>query len=135
MVQNKNQQKPPHMFAKGQIVEIFFKLDEFWKKSKSLFRTLFVDGIRLLTRLKTDMKGSFLSAGDSLLIRKRAIIESVNDELMNIAQVEHSRHRSLHDFLVNMMSAISAYCLFPKKPSIRLEPVSDTESCRQLCLF
>ena len=103
--------------------------------SKSLFRTLFVDGIHLLTRLKTNMKGSILSAGDSLLIRKRAIIESVNDELKNIAQVEHSRHRSLHDFLVNMMSAISAYCLFPKKPSIRLEPVSDTESCRQLCLL
>lgn len=103
--------------------------------SKSLFRTLFVDGIHLLTRLKTNMKGSILSAGDSLLIRKRAIIESVNDELKNIAQVEHSRHRSLHNFLVNMMSAISAYCLFPKKPSIRLEPVSDTESCRQLCLF
>ena len=103
--------------------------------SKSLFRTLFVDGIHLLTRLKTNMKGSILSAGDSLLIRKRAIIESVNDELKNIAQVEHSRHRSLHNFLVNMMSAISAYCLFPKKPSIRLEPVSDPESCRQLCLF
>ena len=103
--------------------------------SKSLFRTLFVDGIHLLTRLKTNMKGSILSAGDSLLIRKRAIIESVNDELKDIAQVEHSRHRSLHNFLVNMMSAISAYCLFPKKPSIRLEPVSDTESCRQLCLF
>ena len=106
-----------------------------WVLSKSLFRTLFVDGIHLLTRLKTNMKGSILSAGDSLLIRKRAIIESVNDELKNIAQVEHSRHRSLHNFLVNMMSAISAYCLFPKKPSIRLEPVSDTESCRQLCLF
>ena len=103
--------------------------------SKSLFRTLFVDGIHLLTRLKTNMKGSILSAGGSLLIRKRAIIESVNDELKNIAQVEHSRHRSLHDFLVNMMSAISAYYLFPKKPSIRLETVSDTESCRQLCLF
>ena len=103
--------------------------------SKYLFRTLFVDGIHLLTRLKTNMKGSILSAGDSLLIRKRAIIESVNDELKDIAQVEHSRHRSLHDFLVNMMSAISAYCLFPKKPSIRLEPVTDTESCRQLCLF
>ena len=103
--------------------------------SKSLFRTLFVDGIHLLTRLKSNMKGSILSAGDSLLIRKRAIIESVNDELKNIAQVEHSRHRSLHNFLVNMMSAISAYCLFPKKPSIRLEPVSATESCRQLCLF
>ena len=56
------------MFAKGQIVEIFFKLDEFWKKSKSLFRTLYVDGIHLLTRLKTNVKGSILSAGDSLLI-------------------------------------------------------------------
>ena len=56
------------MFAKDQIVEIFFKLDEFWKKSKSLFRTLFVDGIHLLTRLKTNMKGSILAAGDSLLI-------------------------------------------------------------------
>ena len=61
-----------------------------WVLSKPLFRTLFVDGIHLLTRLKTNMKGSILSAGDSLLIRKRAIIESVNDELKNIAQVEHS---------------------------------------------
>ena len=87
--------------------------------SKSLFRTLFVDGIHLLTRLKTNMKGSILSAGDSLLIRKRAIIESVNDELKNIAQVEHPRHRSLHNFLVNMMSAMSAYSLFPKKPLTR----------------
>lgn len=55
-----------------------------------------------------------MSVSDKLLLRKRAIIETVNDELKNIAQVEHSRHRSFHNFIVNMLGAIAAYCMFPK---------------------
>ena len=114
---NKNQQKPPPVFAKDQIMGVFFKLDEFWKKF-SHFSPKCIG--------QTDRKKRHYHRDGKM---------SVNDELKNIAQVEHSRHRSLHNFLVNMMSAISASCLFPKKPSIRLEPVSDTDSCRQLCLF
>ena len=67
----------------------------------------------------------------SLMLRKRALVESVNDELKNIAQIEHSRHRSFANFITNALSAIAAYCFFPKKPSISLVFVADN----QLTLF
>ena len=57
---------------------------------KNLFQRLFVDRIQLITKLKSNIKGALMSVSDRLLLRKRAIIETVNDELKNIAQVEHS---------------------------------------------
>ena len=73
------------------------------------------------------MKGALMSVSDRLLLRKRAIIETVNEELKNIAQVEHSRHRCFDNFIVNLLGAIAAYCLFPKKPSINLQRTIDTK--------
>ena len=93
---------------------------------KNLFQRLFVDGIQLITKLKSNMKGALMSVSDKLLLRKRAIIETVNDELKNIAQVEHSRHRSFENFIVNMLGAIAAYCVFPKKPCIHVQRTLDT---------
>ena len=68
-----------------------------------------------------------MSVSDKILIRKRAVIESVNDELKNMAQLEHSRHRSFSNFIVNAVAAIAAYCFFPKKPSISLEYYPDNQ--------
>ncbi len=99
--------------------------------SKNLFQRLFVDGIQLITKLKSNMKGALMSVSDRLLLRKRAIIEAVNDELKNIAQVEHSRHRCFDNFIVNLLGAIATYCLFPKKPCINVQRTIDT----QLVLF
>ena len=90
-----------------------------------------VGDIQLITKLKSNMKGALMSVSDKLLLRKRAIIETVNDELKNIAQVEHSRHRSFENFIVNMLGAIAAYCVFPKKPCIHVQRTLDT----QLALF
>ncbi len=73
------------------------------------------------------MKGALMSVSDRLLLRKRAIIETVNDELKNIALVEHSRHRSFDNFIVNLLGAISAYCFFPKKPCICVERTVDNQ--------
>ena len=98
---------------------------------KSLFRHMFVDGIQLITKLKSNMKGALMSVSDKLLLRKRAIIETVNDELKNIAQVEHSRHRSFDNFIVNILGAIAAYCMFPQKPCINVQRTFDT----RLALF
>ena len=98
------------------------------------FERLFVDGIQLITKLKSNMKGALMSLSDKLLLRKRAIIETVNDELKNIAQVEHSQHRSFGNFVVNLLGGIAAYCYFPKKPSIRVQTV-DISNDRQLTLF
>ena len=98
---------------------------------KNLFQRLFVDGIQLITKLKSNMKGALMSVSDRLLLRKRAIIEIVNDELKNIAQVEHSGHRCSDNFIVNLLGAIAAYCLFTKNPCINVQRTIDT----QLTLF
>lgn len=55
------------------------------------------------------------SVADEVLLRKRTIIETVNNELKNIAHIEHSRHRCFDNFIVNMLGALAAYCYFPKK--------------------
>ena len=99
--------------------------------SQKLFEKLFIDGIQLLTKLRKNMGNSLLSAYDKVLLRKRAIIESINDELKNICQIEHSRHRSFGGFITNSLAAIAAYCFLPKKPSINIQ----FESHSQLTLF
>ena len=98
---------------------------------KELFQRLFVNGIQLITKLKSNMTGALMSVSDKLLLRKRAIIETVNDELKNIAQIEHSRHRCFDNFIVNILGAIAAYCMFPKKTCINVQRTMDT----QLTLF
>lgn len=87
--------------------------------SKALTDMLFGNGIQLITAVRRNMKSKALSNEEKLLLRKRSVIETVNDELKNICHAEHTRHRSLNGFLLNLMSAIAAYSFFPKKPSIK----------------
>lgn len=88
---------------------------------KNLFQKLFVDNIQLITKLKSHMKGALMRVSDKLLLRKRAIMETVNDELKNIAPVEYSKHQCFDNFIVNLLEAIAAYCLSPKKPCINVQ--------------
>jgi len=90
---------------------------------QDLFNKLFIDGIQLITKLKNNMKGGLRPMYDRILLHKRALIESINDELKNIAKIEHSRHSSFPNFIVNLIGGIAVYCLFPKKPMINLERV------------
>lgn len=89
--------------------------------SKALTDMLFGNGIQLITAVRRNMKSKALSNEEKLLLRKRSVIETVNDELKNICHAEHTRHRSLNGFLLNLMSAIAAYSFFPKKPSIKMD--------------
>jgi hypothetical protein len=89
--------------------------------SKALSDLLFGNGIQLITQVRRNMKKKALSNEEKLLLRKRSVIETVNDELKNICQVEHTRHRSLNGFILNIMGAIAAYSFFPKKPSIKMD--------------
>ena len=57
---------------------------------------------------------------DKLLARKWVIVETVIDQLQNISQIEHSRHRSYTNFMVNIICGLIAYCHQPKKPSLNL---------------
>jgi hypothetical protein len=87
--------------------------------SKTLFETLFSTGVQLITSLRGGMKNKLMDFNDRLLLRKRFIIETINDQLKNISQIEHSRHRSPVNFLFNLVAALAAYQLQPKKPSLK----------------
>lgn len=86
---------------------------------QELFEKLFVEDIQLITGLKKNMKNKLMLLKDKILLRKRSIIETINDELKNICQIEHTRHRSFANYLTNLISGLIAYSYFPKKPSLR----------------
>jgi hypothetical protein len=86
--------------------------------STALSEQLIDNGLQLITRVKKNMKNKLMTLYDKFLLRKRAIIESVNDQLKNISQIEHTRHRSVWNFMVNILAGLIAYALQPKKPSI-----------------
>ena len=87
--------------------------------SKKLFQQLFDRGLQLITTLRRNMKPKLLSLWDKLMLRKRSLIETVNDQLKNISQIEHTRHRSPTGFVVNLLAGLIAYTHQPKKPAIR----------------
>jgi hypothetical protein len=82
---------------------------------------LVTHGLQLITKLRKKMHNRLLEWSDKLLLRKRAIIETITDQLKNISQIEHSRHRSPINFLVNLIAGLIAYCHQPKKPSLGLQ--------------
>ncbi len=61
-----------------------------------------------------------LSAWDRAMLSRRFIIETINDQLKNITQIEHSRHRSVHGFMLNIIAGLIAYSLKDNKPSLRI---------------
>jgi transposase len=90
--------------------------------SQPLFQQLLdTFGIQLITKLKSNMKNQLMNFADKVLLRKRAIVETIIDQLKNISQIEHSRHRSPVNFLVNLLCGLIAYCHQPKKPSLYLD--------------
>lgn len=66
------------------------------------------------------MKNRLLPLVDKILLRKRSLIETVNDQLKNISQIVHSRHRSVLNFMVNIIAGLVAYTHQEKKPSLNL---------------
>lgn len=88
--------------------------------SQKLAEYLWNDGVELIYKRRKNMKKMNISDTDKILLRKRAVIESVNDELKNICSIQHTRHRSLQGFFNNSISALIAYQTFDKKPSIKI---------------
>jgi len=91
--------------------------------SKKLFEELMTQGVQLITSIKQNMKNRFLPLFDKLILRKRFIIETELDQLKNISQIEHTRHRSLSNCMVNIIAGLVAYTHQPKKPSLKLSSI------------
>jgi hypothetical protein len=90
--------------------------------SKDLAETLRKQwGIEFFAKAKRNMHNKLMRLTDKLLARKRSIVETIIDQLKNISQIEHSRHRSPVNFMVNLLCGLIAYCHQPKKPSLNLD--------------
>jgi hypothetical protein len=87
--------------------------------SQALFETLYDEQVQLVTRLRKKMKDRLISMFDKIMLRKRAIIESVMDQLKNISQIEHSRHRGVANCFVNLVAGLVAYT-WREKPSLNI---------------
>lgn len=94
---------------------------------QKLTELLFIDGIHLITSIRNNMKNVLMELKDRIMLRKRSVIETVNDELKSMCQIEHSRHRSFMGFVSNTIAALIAYSFFPKKPSIKFNPVTSDQ--------
>jgi len=94
---------------------------------KDLMQFLFADGLHLVTHIKNNMENSLMTMSDKILFRKRSVIETVNDELKNMCQIEHSRHRSFTNFLANIVAGLIAYSFLPKKPSIKYQTIKTNQ--------
>lgn len=90
--------------------------------SKDLFKQLYDDGLQLITPIRSNMNNKLMPLFDKILLRKRSIIETINDQLKNLSQIVHTRHRSATNFAVNLIAGLIAYTHQPKKPSLNLHP-------------
>jgi hypothetical protein len=86
--------------------------------SCKLTAKLLEKGIKLITNLKKNMKNKLMPLYDKILLRKRSLIETINDQLKNIFQIEHTRHRNPNNFIMNLLAGLVAYAIQPKKPGI-----------------
>jgi len=89
--------------------------------SKKIFKESFERGLKLITGIKSNMKNKFMDIKEKILLRKRSIIETINDQLKNIYQIEHTRHRSVKNFFVNIVSGLIAYKFQKKKPKLDID--------------
>ncbi|NEO03914.1 MAG: IS982 family transposase [Moorea sp. SIO3I7] len=90
--------------------------------SHKLRKQLFHEwGIEFFAKPRRNLKNHLMKLTDKLLARKRSIIETIIDQLKNISQIEHSRHRSPVNFMVNILCGLIAYCHQPKKPTLNLD--------------
>lgn len=96
--------------------------------SADLTEQLAHQDLQLLTPRRRNMKKVEWSPFEKYLLQHRALIETVNDELKNLCQIEHTRHRSMAGFLVNLMAGIVAYCLSPNKPKLNISASSQLKT-------
>lgn len=88
--------------------------------SAELTERLTAENVELITTLRKNMKPRVLADFDKLLLRKRNLIETVNDQLKNTFDLEHSRHRSLTNYMINVVASLVAYSYQEKKPSLNI---------------
>jgi hypothetical protein len=115
---NVDDRKPVPGLAKKLFGKLFGDKGYLSQKLAQDLRQMF--NLQLITKLRSNMKNQLMLWTDRMLLRKRAIIETIIDLLKNISQIEHTRHRSVLNYFVNVLCGLIAYCRRPSKPSLDL---------------
>jgi hypothetical protein len=115
---NVDDRKPVPRLARSLFGKLFGDKGYISQKLAQDLRQMF--NLQLITKLRANMKNQLMLLTDRILLRRRAIIETIIDQLKNISQIEHSRHRSVPNFFVNVLCGLIAYCRRPIKPSLGL---------------
>ena len=121
---NIDDRAPVPQFAKQLFGKLFGDKGYLSQSLQEQLQRLF--GVELITPRRKNMKKVERPLLDKLLLRKRAIVETIIDQLKNISQIEHTRHRSPVNFLVNLICGLIAYCHQPRKPSLQLHKLPPT---------
>ena len=87
---------------------------------RELFSKLWQRGLHLITSIRRNMRNDLMPLADKIMLRKRFLIETVLDTLKSEMGLEHSRHRSVLNAMVHVLSCLVAYAFRPGKPSISL---------------
>ena len=88
--------------------------------SQKLFEAMMKEGLRIVTALRVKMKPKLMVWSESELLKKRSMIESIFHIMKDMLHIDHTRHRSPVNFVVNLIGALCAYCLYPNKPAIKI---------------
>ena len=124
----------PLRVCKNQRIHIHKTFKGFAARGKCSMGWFFGFKLHLICNERGELLNFMVTPGDvddRKPLENKRFIEMIFDELKNIAQIEHSRHRSVCNFAANLLGAVAAYCYFPKKPSIQVVRVLDN----QLTLF
>jgi hypothetical protein len=84
----------------------------------AFFDYFYQNGLQIVTKVRKNMKNALVDMHDKIWLRKRAIIESVNDLLMTVLDIDHTRHRSPWNAIVHVIGAVIAYHYYPEKPRV-----------------
>ena len=119
----------PLVFHKSQDLTISMTGKLYWNKgyiSADLFKKLFERCLHLVIGIKKNIKKNLMSWADKLCLRKRSIIENVFDYIKNKFELEYTRHRSVSNAFVRILSVLIAYTLKPTKPLIKFDVILPT---------
>lgn len=85
-----------------------------------IFEELYEQGLKLVTKIRKNMKNKLIPLNEKYQMFKRGIIESVFDILMTVFDIDHTRHRSPKNAMSHMLGALAAYCFMDQKPTVLL---------------
>ena len=126
---NCDDRKPVPSMVRRLFGKLFGDRGYIWQMLSEMLQA---QGLQLITKIRKNMKNRLVNLYDKLMLRKRALIQTVIDQLKNISEVEHTRHRSLWNFLGNVAASLIAYTFQEKKPSLNIS-VQDQQLFPDFC--